>query len=193
MNTNRFFTMLLLLGGFAGLIVAWLIPPNLRHPVTPQMTKAANDAQGQIVPPVSQSFAARPHVAIFILPECPCSEDYEPFTHRLFELFGREIEFVGVIAGTQQEADDWKRQHKTPYRIIADPERRISRSYGALRSAYTALVLDGRTLHRLWPGYSTGMLDELSTLLSAHTRGVYQKGHFEQAPATLVSGCILDH
>lgn len=188
---KHLFTFLLLTAAIVTLAVAVLIRPRVGHPVTPWMSEAAATATGRSIPPLPDSTRVRPTLLIFILPGCPCSDAYEPYTHTLFRAYGTQANFVGVVAGTAQEATDWQRQHKTPFPIIADADRSLARSYGAERSAYTALVLDGKTVRHLWPGYSEGMLRDLGAQLASATGTTEASLHLPDAPKTLTSGCSL--
>jgi hypothetical protein len=104
----------------------------------------------------------------------------------------REPIFIGVVSGNSQEAEDWKKGHQTPYPVIADPTGTIAKSFGAERSAYTALVTDGKTMHQLWRGYSAAMLSDLSSKLATTAGIAVRPLNTDGAPKTLTSGCPLE-
>lgn len=189
--TRRIIQGLLLAGAVAAGLAAVLLPPRVGHPVTQWMTDAADAAAGRPLPPIPGFDPARPAVVLFILPGCPCSEEYEPLTQRLATHIGPRAQVIGVIAGTAEEAAAWQRRFRTPFPVVPDPDPSLARGMGAERSAYTALVLDGKTIHRLWPGFSAEMLREVADRLVGATDG--EAGRFDAtgAPDRLTSGCPL--
>lgn len=188
---NRVATILLLVGAVGALVAAIAIPARVGHPVTPEMQESANIASGRAVADLSVRGVDRPQIVVFILPGCPCSEDYESFTHELFRAYQSEVEFLGIVVGNEQDVEAWSVVHQTPFKLIADPDCSIASRYDAKRSAYTALILDGETIHRLWPGYSAQMLDELNGLLAAESKVPVATIDTAQAPKSLTSGCLL--
>lgn len=184
---------ILLLGGAAlAVVAAILITPRVGHPVTPWMSQAATSMTGKPVLPDPGLICGKPTVSFFILPGCPCSEAYEPFTHELFRAYGTSVNFVGVVAGDEQDAEAWRSKHNTPFQLIKDPDHKLARAYGAKRSAYTVLVTDDQTIHRVWPGYSATMLQEIGALLAATMNTPEVTLDVGQAPASLTSGCVLE-
>lgn len=186
---RRIVQIALLIAATGAALAAVLLPPRVGHPVTQWMADAADAAAGRSVPPLPGP--ALPTVVVFILPGCPCSEEYEPLTQRLAAYLGSRAQVVGIVRGSDQETAEWGRRFQTPFRLVADPEGAMARQYGAERSAYTALVLDGRTIHRLWPGFSAGMLREVADRLagaSTEPTGGFDAG---RAPEGLTSGCPL--
>jgi len=189
--TRRIAQILLLLGAIAAALAAVLLPPRVGHPVTQWMADAADAAAGRPVPLLPGFDPSRPAVVLFILPGCPCSEEYEPLTQRLATYVGPRAQVLGIVAGTAEEAAAWQRRFRTPFPVIADPDRAIARGFGAERSAYTALVLDGKTIHRLWPGFSAEMLREIADRLIGATTTPVEGFDTAGAPERLTSGCPL--
>lgn len=187
--SRRFVTSLLVVGAIAALVTAFLLPPNVGHPVTPLMKSAAEGNSGKTIATLPLD-ATRPTVVVFVLPDCPCSIEYEPYVHRLFRAYGEEAAFVEVVAGSTADARQWKEQHRTPFEVTGDPEKKISREFGAIRSAYTALVVNKRIV-KLWPGYSAEMLRELGELIAEHTKRPSRPLDPVGAPERLTSGCVL--
>ena len=187
---RRIVQIALLIAATAAALAAVFVPPRVGHPVTQWMADAADAAAGRSVPPLPEP--ALPAVVVFILPGCPCSEEYEPLTQKLAAYLGSRAQVVGIVHGSADETAEWGRRFRTPFRLVADPDGAIARQYGAERSAYTALVLDGRTIHRLWPGFSAEMLREIAARLggaSVDSTGGFDAGG---APERLTSGCPLD-
>lgn len=184
-------TICLVAGGVAALVAAILLPTRSGHPVTPYMQEAADSVAGRTVTPPSETIDVRPQVIVFILPDCPCSEDYEPFTHELFRAYGSHVDFLGIVAGTEAEAVAWQEKHKTPFPVLPDPDGDIASKYDAKRSAYTALLVDRTVIRKLWPGYSREMLQELGTLAADAAQISPVPLNTEGAPAKLTSGCYI--
>ncbi len=189
---RRLCSRLLIAGAIAALVAAVLVRPRFGHPVTPFMREAAAAATGRVVPRFHERARDRPLVVVFIRPDCPCSEAYEPYTHELFRAYQSRADFLGVVAGEVQEAESWRQKHGTPFGVVADVDRSLARGYAAERSAYTALLLDGETVHHLWPGYSAGMLQDLGKRLAAATGTPEASLPLAGAPETLTSGCLLE-
>lgn len=182
-------TSLLVIAAGVVLVIAYLLPPRIGHPVTPWMESAAEDITGQLVTELSID-ANRPLVVVFVLPDCPCSVEYEPYVHRLYQAYEDQASFVEVVAGDRHAAEEWKQANATPFRVIGDYDGKIIREFGAIRSAYTALVLNGK-ITKLWPGYSGDMLRDLGARISTATKGPSPALDLEGAPERLTSGCSL--
>jgi hypothetical protein len=187
--SRRIVTTLLVLASVGVLVLAFALPPRIGHPVTPLMQSAADETAGKAINSLP-SDATRPMVVVFVLPDCPCSIAYEPYVQALYRQHGAEAAFVEVVAGDASSAEEWKQQHRTPFEVVSDPDRIIAREFGALRSAYTALVLNGRVV-RLWPGYSAAMLLEADRLLPSQMTEVRSTLDLDGAPEQPTSGCPL--
>lgn len=200
-STQNRLTAALMVAGAGVLAFAALKPPAISHPVTESMTAAAGEMAGRKVAPLQadgsdgrpHSPAAeasdRPAVLIFIQDSCPCSEAAEPYFHRLHAAYSDRAAFLGIVDADLETARNWSARHRTPYPVLADPDRRIIAACEAERSAYVMLVAPGGTIESLWPGYSAGMLQELGSRLArlAGTREVPIDA--QGAPAEMASGC----
>jgi len=188
---KRIITFGLILGGIGALLAAIVFSSRSGHPVTPFMRQGADFVAGRKLEPLRDGLDIRPQVIVFILPDCPCSEDYEPFTHELYRAYGAHVDFLGIVAGTDAEAMAWQQQHRTPFPVLADPNGDIALSYDAQRSAYTALVKDRTVIQKLWPGYSSEMLQELGELAAAAAGISHVTLNTTAAPVKLTSGCYI--
>jgi len=186
---QRLVSCLLLLAAGAAILLACFLPPRVGHPVTPFMKSSAEKLAGQLITKIPGE-ADRPMVVIFVLSDCPCSLEYEPYVHRLFQAYRDRGTFIEVVAGDDATAQQWKAQQSTPFPVISDPDGKIAQEFGALRSAYTALVMNGK-IRKIWPGYSAGMLRELGSVIANATGGSEQSLDLDQAPDRLTSGCPL--
>jgi peroxiredoxin len=193
----------LLIAGVLALAGAFFLPSTRFHPVTPAMLAAADERAGRRVDSTATEgtdgrrtspaavAADRPTVLVFLKDGCPCSEAAEPFFHRLHAAYGTRVAFLGVIDGDRSDARGWADRHRTPYPVLADPDRRFIRACGAERSAYVALVAQGGSIERLWPGFSRGMLAELGRRLACISGVPESSGVSSGAPDELSSGCLF--
>jgi hypothetical protein len=189
---NRLSSILLLVGAAVALLAAILIQPRVGHPVTLWMSQSASAVSGRPAISLPGMTAEKPTVAIFILPGCPCSEAYEPHTHDLFRAYGTHANIIGVVEGSSKDVEKWQQRYQAPFPLVADPDHSIARSYGAKRSAYTVLVTNGKTVDRLWPGYSGDMLREVGALLATAARVPEVPLHLGEVPVSPTSGCLLE-
>lgn len=187
--SRRVVTSLLVIAAGAAIVVAFLLSPRIGHPVTPYMQSAADGTSGTAVSRLAVD-SNRPTVVVFVLPDCPCSIGYEPYVHRLHQAYGDQAAFIEVVSGNGTAAEQWKQQQQTPFTVIGDESGNVAREFGALRSAYTALVLNGRIV-KLWPGYSVEMLQELGGIISTETKTAAVSLDVAGAPEHLTSGCPL--
>lgn len=187
--SQRIVTSLLVFAAGAALIMACVLPPRIGHPVTPLMQSAAESTAGKLVTTLGVD-SDRPTVVVFVLPDCPCSIDYEPLVHHIYRAYGERAAFIEVVAGNDAAAEQWKQRQQTPFAVIGDQGGKVAHEFAALRSAYTALVLNGR-ITKLWPGYSAEMLRELGGLIATETNTAAVSLDVDEAPKHLTSGCPL--
>jgi peroxiredoxin len=182
-------TALLVIASGAILLLAIVRPLRNGHPVTPTMESAAEGVAGRSVTTLSVD-NDRMMVVVFVLPDCPCSIDYETYVQRLHQTYGDQIAFLEVVAGDGLVTEQWKQQQSTPFPVISDWDKAIAQEFGASRSAYTALVREGKII-KLWPGYSVNMLQELGKLISEETKSASRSFDVSGAPEQMTSGCSL--
>ncbi len=128
-------------------------------------------------------------VLVFIKDGCPCSRAAQPFFNRLFEACRKHARFFGVFDGKVSEARKWAKQNEVAFPILSDPDLRIVHEYKAEYSAYVALIAQGGTIAKLWPGYSVEMLTDATARL-ARLRGDTAKPiDTTDAPTELTTGC----
>lgn len=187
--SRRVVTSLLVTAAGAALVLAFLLPPRTGHPVTPYMQSAADGTSGTAISRLAVD-ASRPTVVVFVLSDCPCSIGYEPYVHRVHQAYGDRAAFIEVVLGDGTVAEQWKQQQQTPFTVIGDERGNVAHEFGALRSAYTSVVLNGRIV-KLWPGYSAEMLRELGGLIATETETAVVLLDVDGAPERLTSGCPL--
>jgi len=177
--------------------------PSEIHPVTPERLAASTKEAGGHAAPLRAEASDgqthdldelthdRPLVMIFIKQGCPCSVAAQPYFNRLADAIGPAANVVGVIDGDPEAAVAWGKVHKVRYPILADPDLAIVRGYGAEASVYTTLVAPGGIVEHLWPGYSAGMLAEITSRVAAHSKSEITPIDAAGAPAELSTGCTF--
>ncbi len=131
-----------------------------------------------------------PVVLVFIKDGCPCSKSAERFFQQLHTAAGGHVPFFGIIDGNENVARQWVETNGTPYPVLADPNLDIIRAYNIDSSAYVALIAPGGKIERLWPGWSFGMLCELTEGMSRLSgREVDLIEAAADAPEEIYSGC----
>lgn len=175
-----------------------------KHEATPEMIRQAGERSNRIAPPFSgmdgqgsthdsrTMFGHRPAVLVFIKNGCPCSVSAQPFFDKIAKAFGEQAEFLGVIDGTTETAKAWGEKYRVRIPILADPDVRIVRDYGAESSVYVVMIDQDRKIARVWPGHSRDMLRELVSLLEAGTGRKVGEIDFDDAPRDLMAGCPFD-
>jgi peroxiredoxin len=200
MTHRDWFSVLLAIAGFVVLTVAIFMPPSNGHPVSVFMEDAAKSVIGRSVTQQAEATDGqtyslidmsidRPLVLIFILDGCSCSESAEPYFQKLHQVYGSRVHFLGVINGDRTMANDWMVRQGTPFPILCDPNLKIVRECGVVRSAYVALIAPGGTIEELWPGYSSTMLTELGAKLAQYSKLPEVPIDTSGAPTRMTSGC----
>ncbi len=173
---------------------------EVRHPVTPEMWKAADLVKDVALPKFSlatvggkivtqESLHGKPTLMYFIKLGCPCSIDVEPLFQRMSRTFPKELRCIGVIYGGQDTGSKWMKIGRTPYDVLLDADGRLGKAMHVSRSVYTALIRPDGMIDKMWPGYSKEMLKELSrriAILAKVDERPYDPGY---APNELASGC----
>lgn len=171
------------------------------HLVTPEMQRASEAMADRISPSFvsvdqegrtvdsSSLVGDQPIFVVFIKDGCPCSTSAEPFFARLHRAYGDQAAFLGVIDGDSGVASRWVEAHGTPYPVLADPDLDIVRRFEVRNSAYVALIDREGNIEHLWPGYSEGILREMSARLASLTGLPEAEVGASAAPELPYSGC----
>ncbi|WP_422927923.1 peroxiredoxin family protein [Singulisphaera sp. PoT] len=174
------------------------------HRVTPAMLESSNKMASQAAPGFdSQATDDRsyrlealiqegPILLAFIKDGCPCSTAAQPYFNRLHDAYGTSLKFFGVFDGSVSKAKAWAAENKVRFPILADPELKIVRAYKAENSAYVALVSKGGTIEKLWPGYSSEMLKDVSLRLARLADTDPKPIDTTDSPDEMLSGCPFD-
>ena len=155
-----------------------VIESEQKHKVTPEMLAATEKASQTTAPgfladatdgktyDLADITKNGPVVLAFIKEGCPCSIASQPYFNRLFEAYGAKIPFFGVIDAPVNRAGKWGRVNHAAFPILCDVDLAIIHDYKAESSAYLAIVSQGGTIEKLWPGYSVEMLEDASARLA---------------------------
>lgn len=181
-----------------------IVTGTQKHRVTPAMLESSKQMATQSAP-VFQTEATDgkryhldtltkegPILLIFIKEGCPCSESAQPFFNRFYDAYGTHLKFLGVYDGQVPQAKTWAKNNQVSFPILADPDFKIIQAYKAESSAYVALVAQGGTIEKLWPGYSSEMLGDLSLRLARHA-GIEPKPiDIKDSPEEMLTGCPFE-
>jgi hypothetical protein len=178
-------------------------PAIKKHYVTPAQLTESGALAGRSVPSMSDlarngtvstwwGNGARPMVLIFIRRDCPCNVEFEPYFHKLACRYRDVAEFVGVIDAGADAARAYATANKTPYRVLADPDRVIIDRFEAKNGCYVALVRPDGTIDTLWPGCSAQMMRELGHRIAELGAVVQRPIDVAGMPGALTTGCPFE-
>ena len=175
--------------------------PRTSHAVTPAMVAASGAMAAREIPdfraeaPDARALSLReaaadaPVFLSLIKDGCPCSASAQPFYNRLHAAYGARARFLGVIDDDLDSARRWASASRVGFPILSDPASGLARACGAENSAYSALVAPGGRIEVLWPGYSSGILEEAGRRLATLSGVAFRPIRLADAPAEPLSGC----
>jgi hypothetical protein len=140
----------------------------------------------------SGTSGARPLVLVFIRRDCPCNVEFEPFFHRLAGRYRDVVEFAGVIDAGADAAFAYATANKTPYRVLADPDRTIIDRFEAKNGGYVALLRPDGAIDTLWPGCSAEMMRALSRRIAELGAVTERSIDVAGMPGALTTGCPFE-
>ena len=88
---------------------------------------------------------------IFMLTDCPATQDYTLSLNKLAEKYGEKINFIGIIPGrfaTLEEMLDFEKTYRMKFRLLQDPKMNVTAHLGG-RIAPSCLLVDrnGNTIY----------------------------------------------
>jgi peroxiredoxin len=128
-------------------------------------------------------------LVVFIKNGCPCSVEFEPYFHRLFEAYRDTTRFIGVIDGDPSTARRYAETHSVPYPVIADPEERLIGRFAVRNGGYAALLAPEGTVVGFWPGFSQTAMSDLGRRISLLARVAERPIDTAGLPRNLTTGC----
>jgi len=178
-----------------------IVSSEPRHPVTSEMNKFSAERKLKDAPKFERTAAfgekikiadpqnEKPQFVMFIKDGCPCSIEVEPLFHDLNKVYGKRIDFVGVIDVAETKAKQWHTDMLMPYPVIADENQEIIQAYGIKNSAFSALVSQDGKIVKMWPGYSKSILKEMNETFAKEVGLKAKPFDPKYAPERATSGC----
>jgi peroxiredoxin len=176
-------------------------PP--KHPITSDMVAKANlmarktapafhvaDVKGNPLA-ISGSNLSRPQLVLFILDSCPCSIDAQPLFNSFAKHWAGKVDFIGVINADAKKGRGWASDYRAGFPVVPDPKLEIIHAYKAQQSVYSALVSKQGEIVKLWPGYSSDMMQEMNRLIAAEVGEPVRPFDTQYAPKDKTSGCYF--
>jgi hypothetical protein len=136
--------------------------------------------------------SGRPVLLVFVKSGCPCSVEFEPYFHRLYEAYGGAVRVFGVIDGDDSTAQRYAAANSVPYPLIADPDERLIRRFDAKNGGYAALLDAGGVVVGFWPGFSEEAMTDLGRRMSRLARVEERPIETAGLPKKLTTGCPFD-
>lgn len=117
----------------------------------------------------SELWRDRPAVLVFFTSWCRTCADGAGTMTGLAEKYRDRASFVGVSADEDPtELRRFLADHRLPYPVVTDPDRRIWRSYAVREPPFTVVVRAGGEIVRGWPGLPIADLDRTLTEVTGH-------------------------
>lgn len=172
------------------------------HPVTPEMSKAAAKMDRKSAPEFKRKSLSgeellisgkqdKPQFVLFILDGCPCSEDAQPIFNGFSKVWDGKVEFIGVIDSAPDKAKKWVSDYRPIFPVISDSKKEIIKAYHAKQSVYCALISREGQIVKLWPGYSTDLLQEMNKAIAKELGEEPLAFDTQYAPKQKTSGCYF--
>ena len=173
------------------------------HPVTAEMTKAAQTLGGAPAPPFELSNLAgrtcslkslakgKPLVLFFVELHCPCCKGAKPYIDRIKNYYGDVCNVVGIIDAKPDMAKLWAQIVDPQFDVLPDPDMKVIRAYKADRGTYTTLVAPGGKLVKAYPGYCQDMLHDITQKIARLAGVTARSMPLAPAPKRMTSGCIF--
>ncbi len=174
-----------------------------KHPVTTDMmvktgamktkiataftTKDTNGAPIQI----AGNGLKRPQFVYFVNNGCPCSYAAEPLFHSLADQFKGQVDFISVTNASAADAKKWIAEMQVTYPVVPDPKVEIMHAYGAISSAYSALITTDGKIYKMWPGFSKDLLLDMNRELAAVIGQPERPFDTQYAPLRPATGCTF--
>jgi peroxiredoxin len=140
----------------------------------------------------SATGGSRPLVLVFIRRDCPCNVELEPFFQRLAGRYHDIAEFAGVIDAGADAAVAYATANKTPYGVLADPDRVIINRFEAKNGGYVAILRPEGAIDTLWPGVSAEMMRELGRRIAELGSVTERPIDVAGMPGALTTGCPFE-
>lgn len=142
--------------------------------------------------PVSlENLRQRPTVLVFIEKGCPCCKGGRRYYDRIQDTYRDVANVVGVVYGDQKSAAEWVKTVDPHFRVIADSDGAIARSFRVKSSLFTALIDRNGVVRNAYAGYSQSMLREITASIAQLAKIKDRRMIVKPAPTEITSGCDL--
>lgn len=174
-----------------------------KHPITKAMEDAAEKMDRQPAPTFTRDAIKtgekvtigkdleRPQFVLFILDGCPCSIDAQPIYNDFSKHWAGKVDFVGVINDDAKKGREWVSDYRPIFPVVPDPEKEIIHAYKAQQSVYCALISTKGEIVKLWPGYSSEMMQEMNQVIAKEVGEETRKFDTKYVPREKTSGCYF--
>jgi hypothetical protein len=133
-----------------------------------------------------------PVLLVFIKEGCPCSVEFEPYFHRIYDAYHAAVRVLGVIDGAQSTADRFAAANSVPYPVVADPHEWLIGRFEAKNGGYVALLDSEGVVAGFWPGFSEEAMSDLGRRMSRLAGVAEQPIATAGLPKKLTTGCPFD-
>ena len=174
-----------------------------RHPVTPEMEKAAASLKRTPLPDLTlpdidgrlygktEMSKGKPSVIFFIKNNCPCSIEAQPIFNNIAKAYAGDANFYAVIDDSADEADKYAMTNMVPFPVLLDPKKKLISALKLVASASYVLVDGEGKVVQLWPGYSKKTIRNVNFLLGALSKSGARDVDDSEAPEKLTAGCAF--
>lgn len=164
----------------AGLVVAGTPLPNIKVGQTAPAVSAPDASKKTRT--LQEFLKNGPVTLYFINIGCPVNHRAAPFVKKIDEAYKNKANIVGVINGDSAAAQKWAKQYGTKFPILADPDLKIIRAYGAAASPHEVVVgTNGKVAHIFEDG-SPDALKVVNTIAAKAAAAKVAKIDFNGAP-----------
>ncbi len=143
---------------------------------------SAKATTGKVVSLKSQ-LEKGPVTLYFINIGCPVNHRAAPFFKRIDEAYKGKGNIVGVINGDVEAAKKWQKDYGTTFPIVADPDLKIIRAYGADYSPWAVGVDKAGKVAKVMKGGSPTELKVVNDLAAKAAGAKLAKVSFDGAPS----------
>lgn len=135
-----------------------------------------------------KSLGAKPTLVFFVNSKCPHSKMAVPDLNKLRKLLGAKVHLVGVTELKLDEAKKYAKEIKAEFPLVADPDKKILKGFGAKFSLDMTLVTGKAkpAFSKVWEGYSKDWVQEALNQIPTAQR---PKLDLTFLPADRQSGC----